>query len=505
MTMEDFFDPLDLYTPTPTTLTEEDEEIRETNANGFGTAVMKPTVTELSSCTTGKNTSKDFDNVSNVVEIESKMEAMAEVETEEQEEEEEQVIHIFDLPYIALKPPSYVLLFILKLFEPEIQYNFNSSGASSEGDSEEEENDNNDDSDFSFFTNKDISIDELYQSLEWFQINAHTKLVNLKSLKNISQVRFLNSFEFFNYITSIVSCSLSWIDKESTFNTPQEINQTKDKIWKLASLRLAENCGRTAQPEFTRRIVFKSVPQADSRFNVKLKEPSLTADNLGLKTWGSSLILAERLLKNYAKNTKSDIKQNYLRKPILELGAGTGLVGIMAGLLEKHCLLESSQETAKDSTDSTFAFDQQIYLTDLPEITENLQNNVSLNNLDQVCKVLNLDWMESSSFDQKMNFVNGNTNIFNTVILSDPVYSSKHPYLIVNMIKKYLNLKNCGTVILEIPARAKFEGDRELLWKLITEDPVLSQLEKLQHEEEDGYDDFGRQKLIFQQWRFKKL
>ena len=83
---------------------------------------------------------------------------------------------------------------------------------------------------------------------------------------------------------------------------------------------------------------------------VRLHEPSLTSDHLGFKTWTSSVLLSRRLtsLQQY-------LPQSQLR--VLELGAGTGLVGIAAAC----------------------AWGAKVTLTDLPDILPNLQMNTDRN------------------------------------------------------------------------------------------------------------------------------
>ena len=121
-------------------------------------------------------------------------------------------------------------------------------------------------------------------------------------------------------------------------------------------------------PEMTRTwIITASSSLPEVRFNIR--EPPLTGDNLGLKTWGTSYVVAKKLEDFGMKNlghlfTKSGASTGYASKTslltnikVLELGAGTGLVGIAAGAI--------------------WAAD--VYLTDLQDIAENLRFNVEQN------------------------------------------------------------------------------------------------------------------------------
>lgn len=90
--------------------------------------------------------------------------------------------------------------------------------------------------------------------------------------------------------------------------------------------------------------------------NVKLREPSMAGDGdaIGLKTWGTSYLVAQSLESIGAHYFPVSVTNKGV---FLELGSGTGLVGIVAATV----------------------FGRHTVLTDLPEIMENLRHNVLLN------------------------------------------------------------------------------------------------------------------------------
>ena len=95
-------------------------------------------------------------------------------------------------------------------------------------------------------------------------------------------------------------------------------------------------------------------------FNLAIREPPLTGDSLGLKTWGSSYALARLLHEFTAAGPLAHLfVPGALSTPdeVLELGSGTGLLGLAAA-----CVWKAS-----------------VVLTDLPNITPNLAHNASLN------------------------------------------------------------------------------------------------------------------------------
>lgn len=85
-----------------------------------------------------------------------------------------------------------------------------------------------------------------------------------------------------------------------------------------------------------------------------IREPPLTGDNLGLKTWGTAFTIAKRLEYFHREFLQDALHTD---SKVLELGAGTGLVGIAASTI----------------------WGANVVLTDLPEIQDNLQHNVSQN------------------------------------------------------------------------------------------------------------------------------
>ena len=87
-----------------------------------------------------------------------------------------------------------------------------------------------------------------------------------------------------------------------------------------------------------------------------IREPALVGDSLGLKTWGSSYLLAQQL-----RPMKDRFPPRLFAPPsrvsVLELGSGTGLLGLAAA--------------------ATWQAD--VVLSDLPEIMPNLEFNAEAN------------------------------------------------------------------------------------------------------------------------------
>lgn len=178
-------------------------------------------------------------------------------------------------------------------------------------------------------------------------------------------------------------------------------------------------------------------PDADDIVELTLYEPPLTSDNLGLKTWASSYLLAKQLssLREHIPESKPDAV-------LLELGAGTGLVGMAAG----------------------FVFQRAVILTDLPEIVPNLEKNVGTNtaavsSFGGAISTAVLDWCRPEEF--KADAYNGSPHSFPLILAADPIYSPEHPGLLVNAIDYHLSKGDDARVVIETPLRDAYASERQ--------------------------------------------
>ncbi|PWY89994.1 VPS28-domain-containing protein [Aspergillus heteromorphus CBS 117.55] len=229
------------------------------------------------------------------------------------------------------------------------------------------------------------------------------------------------------YLTSIIASPLSWLDTD----------ELREAVWDAAAARLSERSGRTAMPAMSR--VFSIPASSGEEFTLTLHEPSLTADNLGMKTWVSSYLLSRRLhsllestpqLVPSASTTPKVHPDRTLRA--LELGAGTGLVGLSLAALR-----------GKSAT---------IHLSDLPDIVPNLAHNAALN-----VELLNrtggavttgvLDW--SVTPDP----LPTPEEQYDLILAADPLYSPNHPKWLVDTITPWLSRGLDARVVLEMPFR----------------------------------------------------
>jgi predicted nicotinamide N-methyase len=259
------------------------------------------------------------------------------------------------------------------------------------------------------------------------------------------------------YLVSIVRSKLHWIEDE----------QQKEKIKELASLRLNERAGRTATPSRVRTYMLE---RPTGNYKIQLYEPTLTEDNLGLKTWIASHLLARKLHTLLV----SEGGRSRDRGPMLELGAGTGLVGITAAI----------------------DFQTMVYVTDLPAIVENLDRNIQANSalLEEhgaIVTPATLDWNnprhislrnQEKTIDSEIDHVR-----FQVVLAADVVYEYRHVRLLANTIERWLDNGSDARLVIQLPRRAHFEAELE---------SFRSELERIGLEilgqgDEEGKEDWG--------------
>ncbi|OJJ45736.1 hypothetical protein ASPZODRAFT_152740 [Penicilliopsis zonata CBS 506.65] len=260
------------------------------------------------------------------------------------------------------------------------------------------------------------------------------------------------------YLTSIISSSLAWLDSD----------ELREVVWDTTAARLSERSGRTAMPSMSR--LFAIPTPSGEEFTLTLHEPSLTADNLGMKTWVSSYLLSRRLSELVdstpqlvpaaatAPNTSGILRA-------LELGAGTGLVGL------SFAALRGGSAT--------------IHLTDLPEIVPNLAHNV----------VLNAELLGKTSANITTGVLDWSVppeplpsqeERYDLILAADPLYSPKHPKWLVDTVAQWLSRGLNARVITEMPLRDAYLPQRQEFRQRM-EDIGLAVVEE---GEEIGYDDW---------------
>ena len=252
--------------------------------------------------------------------------------------------------------------------------------------------------------------------------------------------------------------------KIHTFENGEEM---LDKISNL----IAKYCGSAVSGGSIRYFMLED-EEKGIKVPIQIKELGIANDNIGWKTWGASYPFSQKVIKN--EKLFEDIKINQNKNyTILELGSGTGLAGVT---MVKRLQLENVHNWT-------------LHLTDLPEIIENLEENVILNDTAVKDKVFvkALDWNDPSEFKKETHNAK-----FDYVVVCDCLYSPEHPKLVAETISEFL--AEDGLLYLELPLRQKYERERKTLWDLLK----TKNFKKIEEQFDEGFDDYGGTNYVFQ-------
>ena len=168
------------------------------------------------------------------------------------------------------------------------------------------------------------------------------------------------------------------------------------------------------------------------------------------------------------KVNRAGVEEAVNRLRVLELGAGTGLVGIAAA-----CVWEAD-----------------VTLTDLPEIVPNLKRNVEMNGelverYGGRTATAVLDWADPGNVPEQC-------KRYPVAIAADPLYSPEHPKLLVDTLIRWLEWRSDSCFIVELPLRGGYDVERAELHMRLKD----SGLRMVDEGEDVGVDDWrGRDGL----------
>ena len=232
---------------------------------------------------------------------------------------------------------------------------------------------------------------------------------------------------------------------------------------------------------------FRIPKDRDGNFlDIEIHQPVLRSENLNLTTWGSSFILASQLhLINI--DTQSLHKQDLL---ILELGAGTGLVGISAAAIWKA----------------------NVILTDLDTITPGLAQNIEANEQtlksnDASAGCGSLDWAHPTDLSIRPKGQDGapvklssRTDKASIILAADTIYSEEHPQMLADTILAWLKPGPESRVIIAYPLRPAYLDHIRELWERL-EVAGLRAFDEGKAEAGDEWDDERSIEWSVWQWR----
>ncbi|KAI0079554.1 hypothetical protein K474DRAFT_1683146 [Panus rudis PR-1116 ss-1] len=224
------------------------------------------------------------------------------------------------------------------------------------------------------------------------------------------------------WLTGFTARSGMWVDGVDD-ESEQEIRASL--VDEAASL-LASFAGEGQEEPLARSFSFPT-SNAGRSIHVELNDaPLLSEDHtsVGLQSWGSSIIFAERLCANPEK-----FKLGMSASRILELGAGTGLLSIAIGKLYSDALHPPT-----------------IVATDYhPSVLSNLRGNVRANfrSCPSAVDVFPFDWQYPRS-DAPFH------EPFDVILAADVIYQSEHARWIKTCVERLLR----GVFWLIIPVRS---------------------------------------------------
>jgi hypothetical protein len=191
-----------------------------------------------------------------------------------------------------------------------------------------------------------------------------------------------------------------------------------------------------------------------SSINIQITETSgVRADGLSLSTWGAAFLLSNILHKLDIPQPSRTSNHHPRGFEILELGAGTGLVGLSAAALWRRSVL----------------------LTDLPSILPALAANIQLNHpllhgrfVAASCG--SLDWTSPSSlqfYETGFTIKPQDPTQPSIILAADTFYDPDHPALVANAVRTWLATHSDSRAIFCYPLRFPYIDHIRDFWELM--------------------------------------
>ena len=243
--------------------------------------------------------------------------------------------------------------------------------------------------------------------------------------------------------------------------------------------------------------IYEISKNADEKFNISLSAPALKAEGLHLQTWASSFILAN-LLHRLKLNPETDEKASSSSFDVLELGAGTSLVGLSAAVL----------------------WGTRVMLTDLSPILPGIAANINLNqNLltehGAQAGCGSLDWKTPSNLAIYSSDVSSGQvalapdeeNKPSIILAADTMYTEEHPILLSSTIFTWLKRQGTSKAIVCYPMRMAYLDAMQEFWTRMEEGGMEAVEEGRQELEESGGSDKWDDERVHEWsvWKWKEL
>jgi hypothetical protein len=252
-----------------------------------------------------------------------------------------------------------------------------------------------------------------------------------------------------------------------------------------------------ASPLGTKGTIAVKVDGKGTSIDIHVSEPpGVKAENLSLSTWGASYILASHLhnitlpshpIRNGGHHHLAN--NNW----ILELGAGTGVVGLAAAAIWKA----------------------NVVLTDLPSILPGLAANITANtSLLMQCGGSTsygyLDWthplhlsIETPLNGSKTKSIGPNNSKPSVILAADTVYTEDHPELLSRTILTWLSPTAEARAVLCYPLRIAYLNHVRSFWEMM-ETGGLECIDEGREEGREEWNEIASTPYEWCVWRWKE-
>ncbi|OAG11125.1 uncharacterized protein CC84DRAFT_1158751 [Paraphaeosphaeria sporulosa] len=227
------------------------------------------------------------------------------------------------------------------------------------------------------------------------------------------------------------------------------------------------------------------VPISSKEFvNVKIHVPAIRAQGLNLLPWASTYVLACQL-HNLGINPP---REESLNIPILELGAGIGLVGLVGSMI----------------------WHQRAILTDLPQVVPGLTTNIDLNSklihhYNGSVSAGSLDWTEPDTLTlHDGSTISARGTKANIVMAADTIYDEQHPEMLTQTILRWLAPGRDARLIIVYPLRIAYLDQIRELWERLENAGLEAILEGTKEAEEIDNTSWDDERLCeWSVWRWR--
>jgi len=244
------------------------------------------------------------------------------------------------------------------------------------------------------------------------------------------------------WLTGFIVRSEEWVGAAGGSEFEQEQAQAaRVRVVEEAIALLALSADTQADGALSRDFSFAIAGGGSIKIELKDEPYATDHESVGLQTWGSASVLADRICADPEKYLRLGGK---ITLRILELGAGTGLLSLVVGKLSSYPIIR----------DRGIKVD--VLATDYhPAVLKNLQGNIARNFplTDNIVRGDKLDWVDPPALDED--------DKFDVILAADVIYDKRHGAWIKACAERMLRRSNDAIMWMIIPRRPTRTGEVE--------------------------------------------